>query len=129
MHFKHILITIIFSLFLVSQTTFAGDTESVRAMANIMMHLNHYPSDAEKQQLANIAKTSSSESVKVVATALINMEHSATDADKQKLQTVMNDPNADKNIKTLASIVRNVLHKPSSADKEQLQAMISFAGN
>lgn len=129
MHFKHILLTLIFSLLFIPPTVFAGDNESIKTMANIMMHLNHRPSDSEKQQLSNIAKTTTSDSVRVVATSLINLEHSASDSDKQSLQKVMNDPKADKNVKTLSTIVYNLNHKPSNSDKQQLSTMISFATN
>lgn len=107
----------------------AGDNESVKTMANIMMHLNHYPSDNEKNQLGNIAIESNSENIKIIATAMKNLEHSATSSDKQALQKVMNDKDAPENVKQLASIVYNLNHKPSSDDKAQLSTMINFASD
>ncbi|MDH5545066.1 MAG: hypothetical protein OEZ43_05700 [Gammaproteobacteria bacterium] len=125
---KSALLTLCLTIAFISPT-FAGETESIKTMANIMLHLNHYPSDAEKQQLSSIANSSTDEGVKTVAAAILNLEHAASAADKQRLQIVIDDDKTNQNIRTLASIVRNLNHKPSSEDKQQLSSMMSFAGN
>lgn len=129
MQFKRVLISISTMLFLISPSAFAGDNEAVKTMANILMHLNHFPSDSEKQQLVTIADTTMSSDVKTVAQAMVSLQHSASSEDKRKLQKVISDPAADKNIKVLASIVQGLNHKPTNADKQQLSTMISFANN
>lgn len=129
MRVKYLLFTFVLAMFFVSPNVFAGNAESVKTMANIMMHLNHFPSGAEKQQLDNIVESTDSEDVRTVARAIFNLQHSASDVDKEKLQAVLDNPKAEKDIKTLATIVFNLNHKPTSADKQQLSSMMSFAGN
>ncbi len=107
----------------------AGEQEAVKNMANILLGLNHFPSDAEKDQLSNIINTNDSEDVKAIATAIKNMHHSASDSDKAKLKTVMDNDAASANVKSLASIVYDLTHKPSSDDKKALSGMINFASD
>lgn len=123
----------IFFLFVVLSflftNSFAGNNESVKTMANIMMHLNHFPSDSEKRQLMNLRNSSDSESIKVIANAMINLQHSASSRDKPLLEKVMKDSSAPQQIRDLASIIYNINHKPSNSDKQKLSTMINFADN
>ena len=95
--------------------------QALSSMANIMLHLNHYPSDTEKQQLQKFTSDMSlSGNVRTMAAALTNLEHTAKDEDKEKLSAIMKDANASESEKTLASVIYSVNHKPSDADKEKL---------
>lgn len=130
MHLIHIFfIMLVPVVALIVSPVFAGNNESIKTMANIMMHLNHFPSDSEKRQLMNIRNSADSENVKIIANAMINLQHSAQSADKPLLKQVMNDDKASQNLKTLASIIYNLNHKPTSEDKQQLSTMINFADN
>lgn len=129
MYYKYLLSICVVFLIAIAQPSFAGDQESLKKMANIMMDLNHYPSDSEKNQLAEIAKTSQSEHVKTIANAMRNLHHSASAEDKRQLKQVMDDADAPDKIKSLAAIVYNLNHKPSAQDKQQLSTMINFASD
>ncbi len=129
MHTKYYLYLSVLVCCLMSNPLWAGEQEAIKNMANILMHLNHYPSDAEKKQLRNMAANSDSEHVKILATAMVNMEHSATAADKRKLKQLMDDKSASEQEKTLASILYNLHHKPSRADKQALSTMINLASD
>ena len=95
--------------------------QALSSMANIMLNLNHYPSDGEKKQLGKfISDMSLSSNVRTIAQAMSNLEHTAKDEDKEKLSAIMKDDAASESEKTLASVIYSVNHKPSSADKEKL---------
>lgn len=120
---KYIGTALLVSLFFLVQPAFAED-QATKTMAQILINLNHYPSDGEKKQLEKIVSlTSTTKQEKVVATAMINLEHTATAADKKQLSKVMDDGAAPEDVRTLASIVYNLNHKPSSADKAKLEKM------
>jgi predicted nucleotidyltransferase len=99
--------------------------ENIKKMAQIMLRLNHYPNDSEKQTLKEITLSSASSNYeKTVANAMINLQHQATAEDKQKLNSIMNDKSAPEDIRTLATIVHNVNHHPSDQDKEKLKKLM-----
>ncbi|HZW26748.1 MAG TPA: hypothetical protein VFF26_14815 [Gallionella sp.] len=113
----------VMSLILGSQSALAASA-AVREMAGIVMHLNHYPSDAEKARLGVIvADKASTEPERVIATAISNLEHKVTAGDADKLRKVTGDMSAPAEVRDLAGIVLNINHKPSAADKGKLEAM------
>ena len=98
---------------------------AVREMAGIMMHLEHYPSDAEKAKLkAIVADKGSTEQERVIATAITNLKHKVAAGDADKLKKVAADTSAPAEVRDLASIVLNVNHMASDADKGKLQMMM-----
>lgn len=100
-------------------------TAVVGEMASMLLHLEHYPSEAEKSRLSEIvASKDSSEQEKVVANAMINLKHTAAGADKVKLQQLKDDSSASAEARELAGIILNLNHKPSAADKSKLQQMM-----
>ena len=129
MYLKRLWCLLALALFLLAPAVYAGDAESIKTMANIMMHLNHYPSDSEKSRLQTIVDNSKSQDVRIIATAIKDLHHMATDADKEQLEKVMNDKQASHEIKQLASIVFHVQHHPSSEDKALLSTMINFVSD
>lgn len=95
---------------------------STKTMAEIMMSVRHYPSDADKEILKKIsADAASSAYEKTIATAILNLNHAAADADKAKLDAITKDAAAPEQIKVLAGIVLNLNHKPSEADTAKLK--------
>jgi hypothetical protein len=99
----------------------AGE-DNIETMAQIMLKLNHYPSDTEKETLRQITLSStSSKDEKTMANAMINLEHSATAEDKKKLSAIVKDDSASEDVRTLAQIIHDVNHKPSAEDKKKLE--------
>ena len=95
---------------------------AISSMSNIMLHLNHYPSDSEKKQLSKfISDKSLSGNVRTMAKAMTDLEHKATDSDKKKLSVIIDDKSTSADEKTLAMVIRDLDHKPSDADKQKLQ--------
>ena len=117
---KNIVLTLIATLALMplSQISFADDT-AVGTMANIVINLKHFPSDADKAKLSAIAEGSDS-SEAAVATAIANIEHQANAADKEKLSAIVADESAPAGLRDVASVVLALNHTPSDADVEKL---------
>jgi len=130
MNTKHLAITLS-AIFLIltcyssfaSENKKAGD-KSISTIANIMLHLNHYPSPSEKGKLKEIVMNDESPQIKSIATALINLEHKATAGDKAKMEAIINDKSAQTQIRDMAAIIYNLTHKPSSEDKSKLMTMM-----
>ncbi|MFQ5469934.1 MAG: hypothetical protein ACE5EH_06445 [Gammaproteobacteria bacterium] len=102
-----------------------GNSHAIQNMAKIMSHLNHYPSDSEKDKLRKIAGDSASSAhERTIANAMINLEHHVSSADRQKLRQIVEDDHASDSERNLAEIVMNLNHKPSRGDKEKLMMMM-----
>ncbi len=122
---KNILCVVsVLGLMLGAQTALAASA-AVKEMAGIVMHLEHYPSDAGKVKLKGIVDNKgSTEQERVLATAIVNLQHKAAAEDVDKLKKVMGDAAAPAEVKELAGILLNINHKPSAADKTKLEQMM-----
>jgi len=99
-----------------------ADGSAVSTMANIMIGLKHFPSDADKTALTAIVENSdSSDAEKGIAMAIANIQHKVTAADKEKLTAIAADEHASGALRKLAAIVGGTNHMPSAADIEKLQ--------
>lgn len=102
----------------------AAETKAVQTMAGILMNLQHFPSDSDKQALRQITQDkSASADEKTVAQALIDVQHTAADADKPKLEAIFKNDKAASSVKTLAGVILNLHHMASDSDKAKLQAL------
>jgi hypothetical protein len=109
---------------LVTSTVTAAESKAIQTMAGILVKLNHFPSDAEKQTLKQIAdakETTAHE--RVIAQALVNLQHKVSADDKPKLDALLKDTAAPESVKTLASIIVSLNHMPTDADKEKLKKL------
>jgi hypothetical protein len=112
------------SLMLGAQSAQAASA-AVREMAGIMMHLNHYPSDAEKVRLKAIAADAGSiVQERVIAAAITNLEHRVAADDADKLKKVAGDMSVSAEVRELAAILLSINHRPSGADKKKLEMMM-----
>lgn len=124
MRTKLSLMVVMFAAFFLGQSAVA-DEDPIRTMANIMMHLEHYPSDSEKKTLETISSSNSvSSNVKTLASAMANLQHKVSSGDKPKLEAIVADAKASGNEKELAEIILHLNHEPSSSDKETLNKML-----
>ncbi len=131
MKIRMLTFAIVFSLtFFGSQTAFAGSqkravSNAMHEMAKIMSHLNHFPSEAEKETLLKIIKNDSTTMrERMLAKSMHNLEHKATEPDKKKLSEIMEDESAPTHVRDMASIIFTLTHKPSATDKEKLSQML-----
>ena len=121
---KMLCLVSLFGLMLGAQSALAASA-AVREMAGIMVHLEHYPSDAEKVKLKGIVDNKGSTGQeRVLATAISNLKHKAAAEDKDKLKQVMDDTAAPAEVRELAGIILNMSHMPSAADKGKLEKMM-----
>jgi hypothetical protein len=102
----------------------AAQTPAVQTMAGILATLNHFPSDAEKEQLKKIvADKGTTEHERIVAQALLNVEHKVSGEDRPKLEGVVKDKTAPEGVRTLAQVILNLNHTPTDAEKAELKKL------
>jgi len=112
------------SLWIAVPYAMAGGS-AISTMAGIVMHLNHYPSDSEKQTLKNIIQDDHATSgEKALAGALMRMRHSVQGADAAALQALTSDKQANHNERELADVLLGITHHPSSNDMRRLQSLL-----
>jgi hypothetical protein len=103
----------------------ATESKAIHTMAEIMLKLNHYPSNSEKEALQKIVSDqATSAHERVLAQTLLKLQHAASPDDKPKLQAIMKDESAPASVKTLASILSNLNHTASDTDKEKLKHLL-----
>lgn len=106
---------IVFATLPVAQLSIADDA-AIGTMAEIMINLEHFPSESDKERLTEIVNSSdSSEAEIAVATAIANIRHQATAADKEKLNAIVADDSTPAELRDLASIVLNINHTLSAS--------------
>ena len=91
-----------------------------REIAGIVASINHFPSDADRAKLTEIAADESiAEPLRVMATAVANISHSATAEGKAAMAAIQGSEVPDR-AKGLAGIIANLNHVPSDADKASI---------
>jgi hypothetical protein len=102
-----------------------ADTPGTRAIANVLYHFNHFPTQTAKQSLLRIAQDpGSSEGEKIVAQALARAEHKVKAEDIAAMQQLLDDTRATDEIRALARMLLQLNHKPSDEDQATLKAML-----
>ena len=102
----------------------AAESKAVQVMAGILANIQHVPSDADKQALAQIKEDKATTAdERAVAQALMNVQHAAAVADKPSLEGIVNDAKASSSVKTLASVILGLHQFPSDSDKQKLRAL------
>jgi len=97
-------------------------------MADIMINLEHFPTEDEKQKLQSILDSdSSTDQEKIIANSIMNIQHSPSAEDQEKLQLIIDNTTATSTVNTLARIVQSFSHGISKTDKRKLQT-IKFKG-
>ena len=105
----------------ISPLSIAEDS-AVGAMAEIVIKLSQFPSDADKEKLAAISASSDSSMAEIaVSTAIAKNEHQEKAADKEKLTAIVADESAPSQLRDVASAVLNLNHKASAEDISKLE--------
>jgi len=124
MKYRTAVLSVVLFLGVVATVTNAAESMAVQTMAAILLHLQHLPTDADKQALKHITEDeSATKDERTVAQALLDVQHTAGAADKPKLEAILGDDKAVSSVKTLASILLNLKHAPSASDKKKLRAL------
>ena len=116
---------VVFAVLSFNQLALADNDSASKAIAGILVNLNHFPSDAEKVVLMEIANDESNgRGFRAIATAVHNMQHAASAEDKEIMGNIMAAEQADPRARALAEIVAGISHMPSAEAKATLQAML-----
>ena len=99
-----------------------AEQDSVKQIAQIVMKLNHRPSEQDMLTLDNIIEEGSA-AERSIASALLNMDHKVARADKARLMEISNNKDLPNKTRELAMIVSKINHSASSSDKQKLQGM------
>jgi len=124
MKYRTAILSIILGVAAVAPVANAAQSNAVQTMAGILLHLQHFPTDADKQSLKQITQDkSATRDERTVAQALLDVQHTVAAADKPKLEAIVADDKAASSVKTLASVILTLKHTPSESDKEKLKAL------
>jgi hypothetical protein len=119
-----ILATVILCLFGLPNVAIS-ETSPIQQMSIITAHINHFPTDSDKETLKMIGSNMTGEAEnKALAKALINMKHSITATDKTALKMLLTDDSVSAAAKSLANILLGINHKPSAEDLEILRKLM-----
>ena len=68
---------------------------ALKAVAEIVISMNHFPSDADKETLAKIAANETlPQSIRDMATTIINISHAANDEGKEAMARIQSNEDA-----------------------------------
>jgi hypothetical protein len=118
---KFILVTAfgLFSQFAMAQ----GDSNeaALKLIADIVVGLNHFPSDDDLETLDQIiANSGLAQGVRGMANAVASIEHTANEEGRGAMEAIQNNAQVPERAKTLAGIIENFSHNASDDDKAQL---------
>jgi len=115
-------ITIIAIVGLFSQFSMAQDNASaIKAVADIVASINHFPSDADKARLMAISGNDSLfEGIRAMATAVSNISHAANADGKAAMAALQAQDQIPDRAKALAGIIGSFNHMASDEGKATL---------
>ena len=107
---------------LFSQFSLAQDAGgAIKQIADIVASINHFPSDADKAALADIAGNDVlPEGLRNMATAVSNISHAASAEGKAMMAGIQANGEAPDRAKSLAGIIASLNHMPSDEAKATL---------
>jgi len=124
MRSKHLVVLLLPLMFAALPAAANAGGDAIRTMANIILHLNHYPSEGEKQTLRTIlGEAKATTGKKIIAGALLHMRHMVGGDDAAALRSLASDPKASKDERELASILLGIHHHPSAEDVRILRKL------
>jgi hypothetical protein len=98
-----------FTQFSVAQD--ANNMAALKEIANIVVSINHFPSDADKAALAKISGNEDyPQGIRDMATTVSNIEHAANDAGKAAMARIQASDQAPASAKALAGMITNFNH-------------------
>ena len=114
----------LFSQFSLAQGAGVADEATMNAgkqIVDILASINHFPSDADKAALADIAGNDVlPEGLRNMATAVSNISHAASAEGKAMMAGIQANGEAPDRAKSLAGIIASLNHMPSDEAKATL---------
>lgn len=103
----------------------ADNASATNVIASVLIELNHFPSEGEKEALLAIANDDGvGRAFRAVANAVANIEHSATAADKEIMNRIIASERAHANAKVFAEILLELNHTASVDAQAKLQELL-----
>lgn len=107
-----------------SQFAIADNASSATEIAGIVVSMNHFPSDADKERLMAISADESLDvGVRDMATAVTNIAHAANDDGKAAMAAIIAGDEAPDRAKVLAGTIAGFNHAASDEDKAKLSEL------
>lgn len=107
-----------------SQFALADAASAQKTIAGILAGMNHFPSDAQKEELMAIAADDASgRGNQMIASAVHDIQHAATAEGKAAMQQIIDYPEAPEATKVLAKTVLEFNHMASDEAKAALAAL------
>jgi hypothetical protein len=111
----------LFSQFSLAQGASEAIENAEKQIADIVASINHFPSDADKAALADIAGNDVlPEGLRNMATAVSNISHAASAEGKAMMASIQASDTAPDRAKSLAGIIASLNHMPSDEAKATL---------
>ena len=103
--------------------------DAIVTMASVLVKLNHFPTDSDKQALSKIVDDKASEKAhKQLAEIISGIAHQASDKDKETLRGMLFNDDLSDDTKVIAKAILSIEHRPKSADVEAMNKIIADAG-
>lgn len=118
---KFIFVTAIglFSQFATAQSD--GNAAALKLIADIVVSLNHFPSNDDLETLDQIiANSGLTQGVRAMANAVASIEHVANEEGRGEMEVIQNNAQAPDRTKALAGIIESFSHGASDDAKAQL---------
>ena len=117
-----ILVSTCIGLFSAAAIAQSGENgAALKTIAGIVASLNHFPSDADKATLSEIAGNDNlAQGVRAMARTFSNISHSANDQGKAAMARIQENAQAPDYAKQLAGIIAGINHTASNAEKATL---------
>ena len=104
-----------------SQEERGANALALKAIADIVASINHFPSDSDKATLAEIVENDGlAQGVRAMATAVSGISHGPTDEGKAAMARIQQNTQAPDIAKQLAGIIAGINHTASDSDKATL---------
>lgn len=114
---KRLFSTLALALVVVAAVPAIADASPVSTLAGILIDMNHFPSEAQKEQLAAISDDGdASDNLRAIASAVAGIEHAPSAEAQAELNGILVSEAASPAEKTLAGAVLRFRHAVSVED-------------
>jgi hypothetical protein len=101
-----------------------ADGHTASTLADILTGMNHFPSEADKAALSEVAADATvSDNLRAIADAIAGIAHTPTAEDQARLNGILASDSASAEEKTLAKAVLRFEHKLTVEDAAALESM------
>ncbi len=123
---RRLLSTLALALVVVAAVPAIADDSPASTLAGILIDMNHFPSEAQKEQLTAISDDAdASANLRSIASAIAGIEHTPSAEAQAELNGILISEAASPEEKTLAGAVLRFQHALSVEDRAALEDLAS----